>query len=279
VNRIQLATDATRRAARLRAEMGLRPNQPACPFDVAARLGITVRMAALPSLEGMYSPGTTPAIVVTSLRPAGRRRFTCGHEIGHHNFGHGCRLDEMLPDGSRSKQAEEFAADRFSAALLMPKLAVENSFVRRGWNSSTPSASQVFVVAQDLGVGFTTLVDHMNVTLRLLDHARATELSKIQLPKLRAQIAGAAVSEDVFPLDAVWGDRPLDVDVGDELLLPANSEIHGQHVALVEGRYIAVATGSDRIVIQGRKTALEVRVCRREFTGLAQYRHLEDCDD
>jgi hypothetical protein len=279
VNRLELATDATRRAARLRAEMDLRPNQPACPFDLASRLGITVRLAALPSLEGMYSPGPSPAIVVSSLRPAGRRRFTCGHEIGHHNFGHGCRLDEMLPDGSRSKQLEEFAADRFSAAVLMPKLAVQNCFVRRGWNSISPTPSQVFVVAQDLGVGFTTLVDHMSVTLRLLDRPRTTELSKVQLPKLRRQLAGAEVSNDLFPLDAFWGDRPLDVDVDDQLLLPRNSEIQGSCIAQVDERFVAVTAGTGRIAIPGRKGLLEVRVCRREFTGLAGYRHLESCDD
>lgn len=279
MNRLELATDATRRAARLRAEMELRPNQPACPFDVAARLGITVRLAALASLEGMYSPGASPAIVVSSLRPAGRRRFTCGHEIGHHNFGHGCRLDEMLPAGSRSKQLEEFAADRFSAALLMPKLAVENSFVRRGWSSTSPTPSHVFVVAQDLGVGFTTLVDHMSVTLRLLDRSRAAELSKTQLPKLRAQLAGVQVAEDLFPVDALWGDRPLDVDVDDQLLLPTNSEIQGACLALVDGRFVAVAAGTGQIAIPGRKEVLELRVCRKEFTGLARYRHLESCDD
>lgn len=259
--------------------MDLRPNQPACPFDVASRLGIIVRLAALPSLEGMYSPGASAAIVVTSLRPAGRRRFTCGHEIGHHNFGHGCRLDEMLPDGTRSKQLEEFAADRFSAALLMPKLAVENSFVRRGWNSTSPSPSQVFVVAQDLGVGFTTLVDHMSVTLHLLDRSRAAELSKVQLPKLRAQLAGAPVTDDLFPVDALWGDRPLDVDVDDQILLPTNSEIQGTCIAQVDGRFVAVAAGTGRIAIPGRKGFLETRVCRKEFTGLARYRYLESCDD
>ena len=133
MSRNELATEATRMAARLRADFGLHATQPVCPFAVADFLGMTVRFDALPSLEGMYSPGETPAIVLTSLRPAGRRRFTCGHEIGHHQFGHGYRIDEITPSRRRTTDNEEFVANRFAAALLMPKLAVVNAFVRRGW--------------------------------------------------------------------------------------------------------------------------------------------------
>jgi hypothetical protein len=279
VNRIELARDAVRKAARLRADLGLGPAQPICPFDIAAQLGITVRLDAIPSLEGMYCPGSPPAIVVTSLRPAGRRRFTCGHEIGHHLFGHGYRLDEVTPARQGTTAVEEFVADRFAAALLMPKLAVENAFVRRGWRAASPATTEVFIVAQDLGVGFTTLIDHMSVTLRILGRTDAAVLSKTQLPRLRAQLAGRAVVEDLFPLDSFWGQRPLDVEIGDQIVLPQGAEVQGAALAGSDGRFVADAAGAALIALPGRPEQLEVRVSRREFVGLAQYRYLEDCDE
>lgn len=275
----ELAREATRSAARLRAEMGIRAAQPICPYDIADALGITVRFEALPSLEGMYSPGEPPAIVLTSLRPAGRRRFTCAHEIGHHVFNHGYRLDEVNPGRDRTTEREEFLADRFAAALLMPKLAVENAFVRRGASAAAPTADEVFLVAQDLGVGFTTLLDHMAFTLHLIGRAIADQLRKTQLTKLRATIAGSSVLEDLFPIDAAWGDRPLDVEIGDELLLPKGAEVNGAGIRKDGGRQFAHSAGEAEISIPGRQQRLRVRIARREFSGLAQYRYLEDCDD
>jgi len=279
MNRQDLAREAAKKAAQLRAELGFRAAQPVCPYDIAEALGITVRLEPLPSLEGMYSPGEPPAIVLTSLRPAGRRRFTCAHELGHHVFSHGARLDEMTPTRDRTMDREEFLANRFAAALLMPKLAVENAFIRRGASATVPTVDEVFVVAQDLGVGFTTLLDHMSFTLRLIGKTTADKLRKVQLPKLRASIAGTPVLEDLFPIDAAWGSRALDVEVGDELLLPNGAEVHGVALCPNAWGHTALAAGKAEIAIPGRQERLQVRVCRREFSGLAKYRYLEDCDD
>jgi len=40
-------------------------------------------------MEGMYYRGDPARIVIGARRPLSRRNFTCGHELGHHIFGHG----------------------------------------------------------------------------------------------------------------------------------------------------------------------------------------------
>lgn len=126
----------------------------------------------------MYAPAPRPTILVSAERPAGRRRCTCAHEIGHHVFGHGTRLDELADDAARSWSPEEFVAHRFAAGLLMPKLAVESAFTRRGLSVSASRPEDVFVVAQDLGVGYATLVGHLERTLGCLTRAAADTLRR-----------------------------------------------------------------------------------------------------
>lgn len=269
------ATGATRRAATLRGRLGYGPADALCPFDVAARLKVDVWFQESPRMEGLYVPGRPSRIVVSSLRPPGRQRYTTAHELGHHDYGHGASLDAELNDNTR----EEFLANRFARALLMPKLAVANAYQRRGWSPLQTTAEQAFVVAQDLGVGFTTLLDNMSQTLRLLSRADADRLRKTRLPKIRAVLAGREVEHDLFPVDNKWGTRPLDVQVGDLVSLPVQGEISGACLRLDGDLARATRTGEGTLRLPGRIDPIDVRVSRRDFVGRALFRHLEDPDE
>jgi hypothetical protein len=161
----------------------------------------------------------------------------------------------------------------------MPKLVVANAYSRRGWSPSTTSAAQAFIVAQDLGVGFTTLVDHMSKTLHLIDAATADGLRRKALPKLRAELLGHAVEHDLFAVDQHWGARPLDVEVGDLVMLPKGARVEGTCLVDDAGTFRAMRSGVGALLLPGRPGPITVRVSRREFVGRAQYRHLEDPDD
>jgi hypothetical protein len=237
---------------------------------------VEVRFIDAPTLEGMYEAATS-TVIINSLRPAGRRRYTCGHELGHHLHGHGTSFDgaaELVAD-----RAEEFVANHFARALLMPKLAVLAAFSRRGWSIRTMSAERAFVVAQDLGVGFTTLLDQMSVTLGLLDRSHALQLSKTRLPKLRAQLAHCEVEHDLFLVDRFWGARPVDLEVGDTLVLPADADFEGACIARDGAALRAFQPGTGELRLPGRTAPIVLRVSRREFVGRSRFRHLEEADD
>ena len=278
MTRRALAASAIRTATVLRSRLGYGPGDAVCPFDIAQRLGVEVQFLAAPSLEGMYASNQR-AIVVNCLRPSGRRRYTCAHELGHHLHGHGTSFDgegELVAD-----RAEEFVANQFARALLMPKLAVAAAFARRRWMPVSATAEQVFVVAQDLGVGFLTLLAQMSSSLNLLHAADADRLAKTKLPALRERFVQSDVEHDVFHVDAHWGTPPLDLEVGDLVLVsPPAGRFKG--ACLLQsgfGRLRAVTPGKGELCVVGRPTPIHVGVSRREFAGRAIYRHLEEVAD
>jgi IrrE N-terminal-like domain len=282
VNLKELAAAATRAAARLRADLGVGATDAICPFDLAEQLGVVTWWVALPSLEGMYSADPGPTILVSTARPPGRRRYTCGHELGHHVFEHGIRLDELESKDPTAWSPEEFLAHRFAAALLMPKLAVESAFARRGSPITTPSPSETFVVAQDLGVGYRTLIGHLERTIRCLKAETASSLRHASPKVLRSQIAGFDAPNDVAVLDRNWGIRPVDLEVGDIALLPPDANITGICAVLLTqpvSHLVAIAPGIGALRLPGRPQRIQVRVSSRGFTGLARFRHLEEVAD
>lgn len=277
----QLATQAVRAAARLRAAHHIGPADALCPYDLADQMGLIVHLVAASSMEGMYSPNPPPAILVTTERPPGRRRYTCAHEIGHHVFGHGTRLDELSDEENATWGSEEFVAHRFASGLLMPKLAVESAFARRGLSVATPTAGDVFVVAHDLGVGYATLVRHLERTLGRLSSGAANTLVRVSLPRLRSAIAGFPVEHDLVVLDDNWGQRPLDVEIGDIVLTPGTISLEGTCATIASEpavHFRAVAPGIGAAVLDSRRR-ISLRVSRRDFAGLARFRHLGEVRD
>jgi hypothetical protein len=115
--RRQLAKDALMKALRLRRKMGISLEAPVCVFDLANEMGIEVRFVDVPSLEGIYSKWPEPVIIVSSLRPPGRQASTGGHELGHHEYGHGFCIDEL----------RDFLKWPFSRLTVSP-VAVQVSF-------------------------------------------------------------------------------------------------------------------------------------------------------
>src|SRR5258708_4172699 len=100
--RKDLAREALTAALEIRKNKIKNLVDPICVYDLAEELKIEVRFADIPSLEGMYSSAPRPAIILGSERPAGRRVYTCGHELAHHVFGPGTRVEQLRPAGMES---------------------------------------------------------------------------------------------------------------------------------------------------------------------------------
>jgi Zn-dependent peptidase ImmA (M78 family) len=290
--RTELARQALRAAIRLRMQLDVPSAAALCVFDAAEKLEVELRFVDIPSMEGMYvknsGPDLKPIILVSGLRPAGRQATTAGHELGHHIFGHGTRIDQYVAGSDEnsappSGNEEEVLANAFAGFFLMPKAAVEHGFKVRGYVPAAATPQQIYAVAGWLGVGYGTLIHHMRSSLDLLSEEKAKALLSIQPKRIRHELFGAALSTDCFIVDEAWSGRPVDMQRGDVALLKDPVAIEGDCLDLSgetpDGRHIvkALTTGIGRII--GHSWAVFARVRPREFVGRSIFRHLESTDD
>jgi len=189
-------------------------------------------------MEGLYSKDPGPLILLPAERPASRQSYSCAHELGHHVAGHGTHVDELLEekaDGGRSAEdPDEFLVECFAGFLLMPKLAVERALACRGWKPSSLTAEQAYVIAGQLGVGYTTLLQHMRWSLGILPGSKAEELLKVPLKRIRRGWLNRDTTANLLVMDHHWAGRPVDLHVGDYLLVPDGTQAEAPHLHVVQ---------------------------------------------
>jgi Zn-dependent peptidase ImmA (M78 family) len=126
-------SNARRQADALLAKYAIR-TPPVDVRDVAKRLGLRVIEMNLGDEHSgllLTQPGTVPCIVVNEMHHENRKRFTIGHEIGHHvlrhHFGNSVvHADPVTSVSYRGATAaagsdpKEIAANQFASSLLMP---------------------------------------------------------------------------------------------------------------------------------------------------------------
>ena len=280
--RNDLARVGLTEALHIRTAHNIKLYEPICPYDLAEKLDIRVYFDAMPSMEGAYINDEPPRIILSALRPSGRAAYTCAHEIGHHVFNHGSRIDELFENPDKIQQnRDEFLADVFAGFLLMPKLAVSYGFSQRKWSINDFTPEQAFVVAGWLGVGYTTLINHICYSFRLISSDKAKELCKVPLKKIKRNLFGRDIEENVLLVDRYWIGRPIDIQVGDTVVFQ-------EDIILDEKIYNPMSVSSEKREFQGlhpgitrfynsdRSWSAFVRVSRKEYTGQARFRHLED---
>lgn len=279
-----LASDALRAASRVRQKCRVSPWQALCPLDAAETLGVDVVFLSMPSGEGLYTTGSPPTILLNSERPAGRQRYTCAHELGHHVFNHGWRVDELLSDGSGPRAQEERLADLFAGFLLMSKTAVLACFGALGAVPTDPTPEQAYVVSGWLGVSYEALIRHASLSLNLMPQRTMERLINDQPKAIRARLLGRSASSDVFVADPRYSGCTLNLQVGDLLLVPDGARFLSKLLSpepscpghLV---YSASAPGVDTLAPGPGGGELAIRVRPAQFVGRAIYRHIEEDEE
>ena len=282
-----LAKKAMHKSIEVRTQTGFDQTSPLCIYSLCDQLNVKVRFVDISSMEGMYYKEEKPLIFLSALRPFPRRAFTCAHELGHHIFGHGLRVDELIEDSEKSKafNLDEFLVNSFAGFLLMPTLGVRKAFVSRKWDVERATPIQIFTIACYFGVGYETLIKHMTYALKMLDRTQASSLLKVKPKNIRQQIFGYPSSEPLIIADEHWSIPTIDAEVGSQLLLPSNAEAANQTIITFQqkhrnGRvFRANRPGIVRVCCHDTNWAVFVRVSRHQFVGLSQYRHLEEAED
>lgn len=280
---IALGREALRAALDVRRKGDVAVSNPVCVYDLAESLGVEVKFVAVNSLGGMFAK-TSNTILVPSLRPPGRRAFTCAHELGHWYFGHGDRIDELtVGETDCDSPRDEQLADLFASHLLMPKWAVNAALSQRGWDARQLTAHQAYLLACQLGVGYETILRHMWRTLHLISKAQAEALMKKTPKQIRRATIGTDTPDHLIIADRAWNTVPIDLQVGEKVLVPGPIASDCVQLAVVtaldsEVLLEALNPGITRIATADGTWSAFVRISRREFSGRSIYRHLEDSD-
>jgi len=280
-----LTQTAMRASNKARTKAGLDLMSPICVFDLCERLGVTVRFTDI-NMEGMYDRTPKPRIYLCSLRPLSRRVFTCGHELGHHEFGHGSTIDEMQEEADtlQADSPDEFLVNSFSAFTLMPMIGLRGAFARRGCTAATADELQMFAVACNFGVGYATLISHLAYGVGEISTARARLLLKASPKAIRGRLIGDTGAGPLVVVDNQWVARAIDAEVQTTVLLPHDARVEASILAPA-GQFdagllfTATSPGIGRVEWGQAGQSAFVRVSRQNYVGLARYRHLEDADD
>jgi Zn-dependent peptidase ImmA (M78 family) len=269
-----------------RTKAGVDLKSPTCVYKLCEAHDVTVRFNDI-NMEGMYDRAPNRArIHVSALRPLARRTFTCAHELGHHVFGHGSTIDELRDDQTshRARPPDELLADTFAAFVLMPTLGIREAFAKRGIEPNKASAAEMYAIACNFGVGQATLVNHLAYAIDMIDSVQRARLGRITPKMIRTELLGDAVPEHLVVADQHWNSATLDAEEGTLVLLPAGVVV--DTTMLMPERDVAggrlfrtMKPGMTRVAIPGTSWGTFVRVARRQYVGLAKYRHLEDSTD
>lgn len=285
MNYKKMAQMALQTALMIRSKAGLGLTDPVCPYDICAEMKIGVKFVDI-NMEGMYVREPKPRILISSLRPLARRNFTCGHELGHHIFGHGSTLDHLVNDREKSnyKIPEEFLADSFASFLLIPAVGIRKAFSSRGWNPKTATPSQIYTIACNFGVGYTTLIYHLAYSLKYIDSTKVKSLLRSSPQSVREEILGFISSQSLIIVDNYWMAKTVDVEVGTKILLPKgvlplNEKLIPVEESGLDNLFHARSPGITRISSADNSWAVFVRIMPFQFEGMGKYRHLEGYEE
>jgi len=281
---LSLARRALRGALDVRRMAQVAISEPICVYDVAAeKLKIEVRFQGGASFGGMYAK-ETQTVLVPSERPAGRRAYTCAHELGHWHFDHGTKLEELSEmDKGDSDDSDEILANQFAGHFLMPKWAIEKAFTDRKLNPDSAMAQSFYAIASQFGVGYTTIVNHMYYSLGLLPARQFDRLLRSSPKTIKEQLLEQSLPNRLVLVDSSWNQSvPIDLEVGDGVLCLFSARAENERLLPQSfsggSLFLAVTPGFSSMTASDQPRAKRVRISRKGFTGRSIFRHLEDPD-
>lgn len=270
-------------AARQRAKYDL--VRPICIYALCEAHRVKVRFNDVASMEGLYERTPEPRIYLSAFRPLVRRAYTCGHELGHHVFGHGSTIDELREEGALpSDNPQEFLAETFAAFTLMPTLGLRHAFAIRQWAPEDSSPTRMLTIASNFGVGYRTLITHLSYGIRVLSRQRATVLLRTTPTAIHAAICGEHPKSGLIVTDEHTNAPTIDAEIGMDVVLPAGIGVSSDalsHIRNLGARqlYRAMRPGIARAASPDGRWSLFVRVARPNYVERATFRHLEEFDD
>jgi hypothetical protein len=194
-------------------------------------------------------------------------------------FGHGEMVDELAERRSSAKVVDprEQEADGFGANLLMTPIAMDAAFAKRNIAREHLSPREAYCVASYFQVGYTTLIRHLQLSLRRVSWSQADNLVRRPVREIRSEIIGQPCPNHLVIVDDFWNERaPLDCEVGDFIALPR--PIQFDEVLLGPIRtsgpmfLLEAMFPGQLIVALSPSRQIRVRIARKQYTGRLKFR-------
>lgn len=277
MQRVRAAQIASKALKARKTYMGIGAHVPVCPYSLCEAMGLDLRFVKIASFEGMYVANQN-LILISSDRPEGRKRFTCAHEIGHHELGHGTVIDEMVTHGSDKQEEEE--ADLFAGMLLMPSSAVTRALTRYDVAADKMQNNDAYILSKYFGVSYQAFIFHIYRNLRLITYRQYQSLKNTELSEVREFISGVSTKSQVFSVGNWWDEKAIDLEVGDLVVSGDTLSIDGPMIIdelyhnFSHYVYKAVSPGIARLY--SYHWSCFAKVSRHKFQGFFQYKYDEE---
>lgn len=204
-------------------------------FAVIASVGIELFFRPTADVAGAYLPAEAfgaAGVVINSDHPLALQRYSGGHELGHHWFGHGAKVDYDVELATRPERdrldPDEMLAEAFASWFLMPPELVELLLERLGLDRPrTPR--DVYQLALRLGTSYQAACYHLP-SVQLLGSAKAHAWAQLTLRKIKEEITAvprpAGWRADVWAIRDGDAGKTLVVRPGDRLVFElADAEV------------------------------------------------------
>jgi hypothetical protein len=196
-------------------------------FAVIVEAGIDLFFRPTGDVAGAYLPAAAfgaGGIVINSDHPLALQRYSGGHELGHHWYGHGAKVDYEVelatgPDRDRL-DPEEMLAEAFASWFLMPPELVELMLERVGVERPrTPR--DVYQLALRLGTSYQATCYHLP-SVQLLKSASAHTWAQMTLRTIKEELTSlprpGGWRQDVWAIREGDEGQTLTVRRGDRLV-------------------------------------------------------------
>jgi IrrE N-terminal-like domain len=182
-------------AAEAREELEIEGFERIDVFEAIVASGLKLMFRPLKGVAGFYEPARGRAkagVLVNAQHPLALQRYSAGHELGHHVFGHGRQVDcsGEPPRGHPTSTPEEQRAEAFAAWFLMPPEAANAALLRLG--IEYPATEQeAYALGLRLGVSFLAMCTHLP-SLGLVKRWVAEAWAELSLKSVKQQLTDEA---------------------------------------------------------------------------------------